>query len=292
MVNQNINDNENENMNLKSDILKIEALEKEYKSVLAQYEEAYKNCNSEMKNNLNKKKASFKTFNNRAYWGTSGLKEGSVNSQSDCENMCASDIKCSGATFNTKRNYCWARSGNGILAPSSSVNVALLPTAKGCVLTLKALNNRLIELNQELTKLIENTNSELAKERAKKNNSKAQLHKYYAELLKQRLHMAKILEETQVLDDENNDQHLFVSTQDSSLRVWIIIAAVLSLVVIGKMLGRETSFSQKFWIVIMVLVLIASFSISNASGFSVWCILVLLIVLMRMDIIPSPKDSE
>jgi hypothetical protein len=288
----NTNKNENENKTLKSDILKIEALEKEYNAVLAQYEEAYKNCNSEMKNNLNEKQRSFKTFNNRAYWGTSGLKEGSVNSQSDCENMCASNSKCTGATFNTSKNYCWARTGNGSLAPSSSTNLAILPTVKGCVLTLKGLNNRLISINQELSILIENTNSELAKEEAKKNNSKAQLHKYYGQLLKERLHMAKILEETKSIDNDNYDQQLFVSSQDSSLRVWIIIGAVLSLVVIAKMLGRETSFAQKFWIVMMVLLLIASFSLSNASGFSVWGGLVLIIILMRMDIIPSPKDSE
>ena len=277
---------------VKSDILKIEILEKEYNSVLAQYEEAYKNCNSEIKTNLNESQNSFKVFNNRAYWGTSGLKEGAVDSQTDCENMCASDIKCTGATFNNKKNYCWTRSGNGSLAPSSSANVAILPTIKGCIITLKGLNNRLIEINQQLTNLIENTNSELAKEDAKKNNSKSQLHKYYRQLLKERLHMAKLLDETKTIDDGNYDQQLFVSTQDSSLRVWIIIGAVLSLVVIAKMLGRETTFAQKFWILIMVLLLVASFSISNASGFAVWGILVLIIILMRMDIIPSPKDNE
>ena len=277
---------------VKSDILKIEILEKEYNSVLAQYEEAYKNCNSEIKTNLNESQNSFKVFNNRAYWGTAGLKEGAVDSQTDCENMCASDIKCTGATFNNNKKYCWTRSGNGSLAPSSSRNVAILPTIKGCIITLKGLNNRLIEINQQLTNLIENTNSKLAKEDAKKNNSKSQLHKYYRQLLKERLHMAKLLDETKTIDDGNYDQQLFVSTQDSSLRVWIIIGAVLSLVVIAKMLGRETTFAQKFWILIMVLLLVASFSISNASGFAVWGILVLIIILMRMDIIPSPKDNE
>ena len=36
---------------LNNDILKIEALEKEYNAVLRQYEEAYKNCNDELKQN-------------------------------------------------------------------------------------------------------------------------------------------------------------------------------------------------------------------------------------------------
>ena len=40
---------------LNSDILKIQALEKEYNAVLNQYEEAYKNCNDELNQNLDQK---------------------------------------------------------------------------------------------------------------------------------------------------------------------------------------------------------------------------------------------
>jgi len=279
------------NTDLKSDILKIEALEREYNSVLNQYEEAYKNCNSELQNNLNQQERSFKTFTNRAYWGTSGLKEGSVGTQTDCENMCASDTKCSGATFNSVKKYCWTRTGNGTLSPTSNMNVALLPSVKACVITLKALNDRLIKINKELTETIDNTNSQIVSQDASTNNSRAQLHTYYGQLLKERLQMAKILSDYKTIDDENANQSLFVSTQDVSLRTWIIIACVLLIIVVNKMLGRETSVVKIFWIIIMILLLIASFSISNASGFTAWCAIILVIVLMRMDIIPSPKES-
>jgi len=40
----------------------------------------------------------------------------------------------------------------------------------------------------------------------------------------------------------------------------------------------------------MVLVLIVSFSINNASGFAVWLMLIMIIVLMKMDILPNPKE--
>ena len=171
---------------LHNDILKIEALEKEYNAVLRQYEEAYKNCNDELKQNLDTKQRSFKTFNNRAYWGTSGLKEGTVGDQDDCENMCATNAKCTGATFNQVNRYCWTRSGNGSLAPTSTKTVAILPTVKGCVLTLKGLNSRLIKINEELTNLIETTNSKLVAEENKKNNSK-NICKYFTKNKKRKL---------------------------------------------------------------------------------------------------------
>ena len=275
---------------LKSDILKIEALEKEYNAVLNQYEEAYKNCNDELKQNLDEKQRSFKTFTNRAYWGTSGLNEGTVGAETDCENMCASNPKCTGATFNTANRYCWTRGGNGSLAASTTSNIAILPTVKGCVVTLNALNNRLININKELTQLIETTNSQLAAEEAKKNNSKQQLHKYYAQLLKERLQMAKILEDHKTLDEDNQTQSLYVSTQNSTLRLWSLLACALILVVVNKMLGGETSVVKLFWTIMMVLLLIVSFSINSASGFGVWMMLILIIVLMKMDILPNPKE--
>jgi hypothetical protein len=276
--------------NLKTDILKIEALEREYNAVLKQYEEAYKNCNDELKQNLDEKQRSFKTFTNRVYWGTMGLKEGTVGAETDCENMCASNPKCTGATFNTVNRYCWTRGGNGSLAATSNGNIAILPTVKGCVVTLNALNNRLIKINKELTQLIETTNSQLAAEDAKDKNSKQQLHKYYAQLLKERLQMAEILADHKTLDEDNQAQSLYVSTQNSTLRLWSLLACILILIVVNKMLGGETSVVKLFWIIVMVLVLIVSFSINNASGFAVWLMLIMIIVLMKMDILPNPKE--
>jgi hypothetical protein len=278
------------NENLNSDILKIDALEKEYNTVLKQYEEAYKNCNTELQNSLNAKQNSFKTFTNRAYWGTAGLKEGTVGSQTDCENMCASDVTCSGATFNPVQKYCWTRSGKGTLSPTSNTTVALLPTVKGCVLTLKSLNDRLIEINKQLTEVISTTNSQLVIAEASNNNSKAKLYNYYRQLLKERLQMGKILSDYKTIDNENENQSLYVLSQDNTLRAWILTACILILIVVNKMLGNETSVVKLFWATMMTLLLIASFSISNASGFIVWCALILIIVLMKMDIIPNPKE--
>lgn len=280
-----------DNSGLNSDMLKIQALEKEYNAVLNQYEEAYKNCNDELKQNLDEKQRSFKSFPNRAYWGTAGLKEGVVGSEADCENMCASNSKCTGATFNTGNKYCWTRTGNGSLSPTTKSNVAILPTVKSCVVTLNALNTRLIKINTELTHLIETTNSKLAKDEANVNNSRSQLHGYYAQLLKERLQMAKILEDQKTIDEENSTKFMYVDTQNTELKLWSLAACIFSIIVINKMLGKETSVVKLFWMTIMIVLLIVSFVISNVTGFTVWLIIILLIVLMKMDIIPSPKEE-
>lgn len=275
---------------INSDILKIQALEKEYNAVLNQYEETYKNCNDELKQNLDAKQRSFKTYSNRAYWGTSGLKEGVVGSETECENMCASNLKCTGATFNPGNKYCWTRAGNGSLSSTTKSNVAILPTIKGCVVTLNSLNNRLIKINKELTQLIETTNSQLAMEEATVNGSKQQLHGYYAQLLKERLQMAKILEDQQTIDEDNASNFMYVDIQNTSFRLWSLAACILFLIVIKKILGVDTSFVKLFWMIIIIILLVVSFFISSSAGFTVWLIIILLIVFMKMDIIPTPKE--
>ena len=279
------------NSELNADILQIQALEKEYNSVLNQYEEAYKNCNDELKQNLDEKQRSFKTYSSRAYWGTSGLKEGVVGSETDCENMCASNLKCTGATFNTANKYCWTRTGNGSLSPTRQTNVAILPTIKGCVITLSSLNNRLIQINKQLTQLIETTNSQLAMEEAVVNGSKQQLHGYYAQLLKERLQMAKILEDQKTIDEDHASQFMYVDSQNTSFRLWSLAACILILVVINKMVGPEQSSIKLFFMTLIIMLLIVCFCINTATGFTIWLIIILLIVLMKMGIIPSPKDE-
>jgi hypothetical protein len=170
-------------------------------------------------------------------------------------------------------------------------NVAILPTIKGCVVTLNALNTRLIKINSELTQLIETTNSKLAKDEAHVNNSRRQLHGYYAQLLKERLQMAKILEDQKTIDEDHASQFMYVDTQNTSVRLWSLAACIFILIVINKMLGKETSVVKLFWIIIMIALLIVSFFISNVTGFTVWLIIILFIVFMKMDIIPSPKEE-
>ena len=276
---------------IKTDILKIEALEGEYNAVLNQYEETYKNCNDELQQNVNNNQPSFQTFNNRAYWGKSGLTQGVVGSQTDCENMCAANANCTGATFNTTNLYCWTRTGNGTLSPSSSSNIAMLPTVKACVVTLNALNKRLIKINRELTELIETTNSQLVAEETNRTNSKQQLNIYYAQLLKERIQIAKILEHQKTIDQDTATQSLFVSSQNNTFRLWSLLACILLLVIVTKLYGKDGSIFKVSFL-LMIVLLIASFSLNTGIGFMTWMILILIIVLMKMGIIPGSSSSD
>jgi hypothetical protein len=282
---------------LQSDLMNIKALEKEYNTILKQYEEAYKNCNSKLNDavisSTNTIK-SFTSFPNRSYWGASGLKEGSVSSQSECETMCASDAKCTGATFNPGKNYCWARAGKGQLNVSAhgSSDIALIPDLKACVITLKALNERMLEVNKQLTEAIDKSSPQVESQQKENEEKRDELHSYYAQLLAERLQMEQLIKDNQTIDSEYEDQYLTVEQGDSALRFWFTVACVLSIIVINQMRGVNATFFSIFWLIVIIALIVFSFNLSTASGFSVWSILILLIILMKMGIVPSPTKPQ
>jgi hypothetical protein len=85
----------------------------------------------------------------------------------------------------------------------------------------------------------------------------------------------------------NKVKFTYVDTQNTAFRLWSLAACIFILVVINKMVGEDTSGVNLFGIIIMITLLIVSFYISNVTGFTVWLILILLIVFMKMEIISS-----
>jgi hypothetical protein len=278
---------------MESDLMNIKALEKEYNTILKQYEEAYKNCNAKLTDFVDTGSNTIRTFTsfpNRSYWGDDGLKEGSVSNQAACEIMCASDAKCSGATFNSSKNYCWARTGKGELNVSTngSSDIALIPDITACVITLKALNERMIEINKQLTEAIDKSSPQVESQQQENNIKRDNLHKYYAQLLAERLQMEQLIKDNQTVDSEYETEFLKVEQGDSALRFWITIACILSIIVINQMRGKSATVFSVFWLVIIIILLVLSFKVSQASGFAVWCVMILLIILMKLGIVPSP----
>lgn len=282
-------------MNLKSDLMNIKSLEKEYNSVLKQYEEAYKNCNSKLNavTNTNTITKTFTSFPNNSFWGSDGLKEGSVASQAECENMCSSDIKCSGATYNPDKKYCWARSGKGTLAVSinGTSDIALLPDIKACMITLKSLNDRMLEINKQLTTAIDNSMPQQDSQKSENVKKSDELHRYYAQLLLERLQMDKMVKDNNTINAEYENQTLVIDQANGSLRFWTIIACILIIIVLNQMRGKTTTIASVFWLIVMISLIVLSFSISDVSGFTVWTVLILIIILMKMGIIPSPNNE-
>jgi len=279
-----------QNDKIQKALINVEALQKEYEITLQQYQEAVKNYVNTLQTNntASNTNTNFAALQGRTWWGTKGLKEGQVNSVSECENMCAESDACSGATFNEVKRYCWTRAGDGNLSVGMNNDYALLPQQKSDLIIMKSLNDKLLSLNQEISKEIIIIQPQVEAQDVKKNVKQKQLTATYNKLLEQKIEMEKQLQEYYSVDEDNQQQSLFVSQQNLSYRFWVLLTILVVIITLRKMLGKSVTMSAIIWVFIIYVLIIFSFTISYPQGFAIWSIIILYILLMRAGYVPSP----
>jgi len=276
---------EMQNDKLDKSLINIEALQKEYDITLQQYQEAVQNYINTLQSSGSQ---SYAALPGRSWWGTNGVNEGNVETQVDCENMCISSANCSGATFNPSKHYCWARAGDGILTVGLDSDVALIPQKKADLITMKGLNDKLINLNQQISSAIVVLNPQVEVQNTIKNSKQQQLDETYNQLLEQKLEMDKQLQEYYSVEEDNKEQGLFASQKNLSYRFWISLTIILIIVTISKMLGLPTSMTTMIWAIIIYILIVFSFTLTSPAGYAIWSLLLLTIILMKFGYLPSP----
>ena len=272
--------NEIQNDKLQEAIIKVETLQKEYEVTLQQYEESSNNYI----NTINSQDGSntFVALKGRTWWGSTGLKEGSVETQNECESMCSADAKCTGATFNPVKKYCWTRGGDGKLAPGEDEDYALLTQQKAALGLTNSLNDKLISINIEITDLLKDIDPEVNAQKTEMNTKQKQLDDSYQKLLENKIAMEKQLQDYYSIEKENESQALFVNQKNTLMRFWVLITCLVLIFTIRKIYGAETlPFSIIFWLLVVIIMIILTYSLNSPSGFMMLLIVVLAIFIMK-----------
>lgn len=240
------------NADWKSAMLNITTLEKEYDAVLRQYQEALQNYIVLLEQpSGDGADAGFVALPNRAWWGTSGLKEGDVESQQACESMCASDLKCTGATFDPQTKHCWARAGRGTLSVSPRHQVALLPKQTAAIHTLKALNDQLMRLNERITDALEEMHDEAKDMNVEKERRRIVLQQNRAKLQSQNADLHRQLIAYETFAANNAEKELSAAQQNGLVYVWMVIVILVLLVTMRQLAGGGSSQGAAIGIVVV-----------------------------------------
>ena len=270
--------NEITNDKVKSTLIKVETLQKEYEVILQQYQESVQNYITLLESNKTNK---FVALKGRTWWGTNKLNEGTVNNQEECENMCINSEKCSGATFNPVKRYCWTRSGENNITPGLDNDYALISKDKSILLNMKYLNDKLLVLNKKITDELTNINPEVEKEYKEKDKKKEELNNSYNRLLEQKIELEKQLDEYYSIEQEENNQYLYVNQQNMSFKMWICIAIIVVLIIIEKFVITSLPISITIWFIIFMFIIMMSYSLRSPVGFLIWFVLLVIIVIIK-----------
>lgn len=283
--------NEIHNDTNKALLIKVETLQKEYEITLKQYEEAVKNYIAILQSiDFNSTtNIDFTSLKGRTWWGTGSVNQGVATTKEECENMCANSTNCSGATFNPVKRYCWARSGDAPISVGETDDYALIPKQKAALIEMKSLNDKLLLINEQISNELKNINPQVEEQLKENIIKQQQLDISYQSLLEQKMEMASQLQEYISLEQENNNQSLFVNQKSTLMRFWILITSIIVLITLTKMYGSNTPpLSITIWLIVLIVLVILTFSLSSPAGFLMWFILIMTIILIKTGNMVSP----
>jgi hypothetical protein len=222
----------------------------------------------------------------RTWWGTYGLKEGSAETKDDCTSMCAEDSNCTGATFNPVKRYCWTRGGDGTVSAGQPDDYALIPKLKSVMIILNGLNDKLMDINNQLRAETKKINPVLKQEKQEAQAKQQIFDQYYNDLSDDKIEMAKVLNEYNSVDSDLNNQSLVVDQQNLSYRLWFLLTFILVLITFKKMTGvsSESPSINKIINMILVISIIALiFCLSKPSGFASLGLAIILLIMYKMN---------
>ena len=239
-------------------------------------------------NKNNNNTSYFSALKGRSWWGSAPLSEGPASIQEECETMCANSDKCSGATFNPVKRYCWTRTGDGSITTGEDDDYALISHQQEALSVMKVLNNKLLDLNNQISSELSNINPEVKQQDVDKNVKQQQLNISYQKLLNQKIEIDEQLQEYYSINQDEINQSSYTNSQNVSLRFWVLITCLVLLVTIKQFVGSGSPpFSITIWLFIIIVLIILTYTLNAPTGFMMWFLLIVAIILMKTGNLPS-----
>ena len=175
----------------------------------------------------------------QSFWGADSAGEGPASSLEECKSMCSSKPKCTGATYNPDKKYCWLRSGEGKPIPSLENDYAIIPETKKYLNLLQSLNKRLTDINAEILTIIK-TNQPLYESQTKERQQQVIVLQDNVTKLDSERKKITIQLQTQGDLNEAQNQTGLTATRFYYLYMLFFIVAVLVIVLMLKVLSPSS----------------------------------------------------
>jgi hypothetical protein len=212
-----------------STILNLEVLKKEYDATLIKYNQAQ----SDYATLLSDGTKSFTDIKGKTYLGTGVLSDDwTTSSLEDCKNACASNSKCSGATYNLDKTYCSLKTGESGVSEGSENDYAIMSDKQKQLRVLSALSDRLLEINSQILEIVKKGKPELAEMQQEKELQVSSLAKNYLDLTSQRESLNQTIRETQKLSRAENQSQILITKNYYTYIVFMVLTIVVGVGVV------------------------------------------------------------
>ena len=262
-----------------SGILTLENLQKEYDNTIILYKQAQENYNSAL-NNIDKKK--YVTLSGKTYWGTGAIQQNTGSSISDCTGLCSNDAACKGATFDSKDNTCWTRTGNSSLTTGTETQSAIISEVTNAALNLRNLNDKLLLLNNQITNYkFENfTNMYSVQEEINGDiiYDNTILKSEYDILIIEREKIDKILEKNYKINIDNKNMELYNTQNRIYYTLWVFLAFIFIIIIVKMVIYPQMNINWGSFVLYTIIGAILLLLVNFLKSVNVFFIFLLIII--------------
>jgi hypothetical protein len=265
-------------------VMDLEKLKTDYSLQLNAYKQAvadYDNYLKQNPENADNTSTNYAVIPGKQFWGTgqADAKGGysGVNIEK-CKALCASNSKCSGATFSPDTNgqtMCWLRTGEGDLSPALDTDNALIPESQKYLLTIESINKQLIQTNEQIQKIVQQSESVYDSIKTDGQAQSTELIQSYTQLTNERDKITEKLKAYKVLDESEEKGKISI-TQNYYSYILLVIIAIGAIIILynfsgifsSESSGTETSgteltssddgasSSNKYYIILIIIIVI------------------------------------
>jgi hypothetical protein len=228
--------------------IQLKQLSEQFNMALNQYTQTYQTylnlLNVDLSSNVQKKDM-YMSIPNSTFWGTTGLSESKANTENACIHDCINKTGCTGATYNTTNQSCWLRGGEGIITKNGdSSQTAIVQKKIYYANQLKDMNLNLMNLNQQMTTLVQNNWDKVKNKQGMEQIKRQVLKRNEAILQNEKQQIHSLLLETNTLNESMNDSSLLISMEYYRFILFLIITIILAFLFFRILASNPTGNSQ------------------------------------------------
>lgn len=247
MANNNITNNNITNNNIKNEIeetntitMNLENLQQQYSNLLISYQQAVANYLNYLSQMNSTTEENLIELPGKAYNGTGSAGASQATNLQDCIASCSNSSNCTGATFVS--NQCLLRTGDSPIISSSENSYAIIPKSKKLLLTMENINEKLINVNQNITRVMNKANPLYNSQVEQRFEQQQNLIQNYWKLNEEREKILSLLKEYETLDNTSINDKIKI-TQNYYTYIFLLILAVASIFILYKLsyLGSSTA---------------------------------------------------
>ena len=220
-------------------VLDLETLTKKYQTLLIEYQQAalnYINYVNEQAIDENSSSRSMMTIQGSAYWGTDGISQNISNSLNECKASCINTDGCTGATYNStdyEQPMCWLRSGISKVAVGKDGDYAIVNKAQNLLSIVQDINEKLTDINQQILSKKKEGQPLYDENLQESQVQNSDLIDKYNILVADRTKIAKLMNEYQTLDEQQNQGNIKIS-QNYYSYILLLALAIISIYFLVK----------------------------------------------------------